>query len=145
MIDFPSIYWTYATGIGLGANCGKLIDKKLGLKRKGEIKKGVGTDNGYGKGFATEYETGEPISPLAKEFDEAYIRYRPKSAVECILVAMKPVETKSYIEQVMKTGKACTWLDRVRVPVDRESEPRRQDLEPSGSHGYTNESVGFLW
>jgi Predicted archaeal methyltransferase len=41
MIDFPSLYWTYATGIGLAPNVSKMIDKRLGAERSGEIKKGL--------------------------------------------------------------------------------------------------------
>jgi len=190
MVDFPSIYWTYATGIGLAANCGKLIDKRsntinqrgwfgewlcewrtekglkqsdisklfpsktggltgcvsnweLGLnvptekqfekiclnfnlkfKKIAELKREIVERKKmtFGIGGGTDRMGGEkiidlPASDLAKEFDGAYIRYRPKPCLEIILVAMKPVETKTYIEQVMKNGHACTWLDRCRVPV----------------------------
>jgi len=190
MVDFPSIYWTYATGIGLAANCGKLIDKRsntinqrgwfgewlcewrtekglkqsdisklfpsktggltgcvsnweLGLnvptekqfekiclnfnlkfKKIAELKREIVERKKmtFGIGGGTDRMGGEkiidlPASDLAKEFDGAYIRYRPKPCLEIILVAMKPVETKTYIEQVMKNGHACTWLDRCRVPL----------------------------
>jgi DNA modification methylase/transcriptional regulator with XRE-family HTH domain len=191
MIDLPSIYWTYATGMGLGANCGKLIDKKInttnqrgwfgewlkewrlknnlkqsdisrlflsktggltgcvanwelglnvptpqqfnkicnefGLKfnKIEELKRevlsrekmtfGIG---GNSKRLGSEKVISLPASDLAKKYDGAYVRYPPKPAVEVIIVAMKPPETKTYIEQVMKNGKACTWLDDVRVPVN---------------------------
>ena len=92
MVDFPSIYWTYATGIGLAANVSKVIDKRAGKERKGEIKKGTTRATNYSKGLLKEYETGNPITDLAKEFDGAYIRYRPKPCLEIILVAMKPAE-----------------------------------------------------
>jgi len=159
MVDFPSIYWTYATGIGLGMNVSKAIDKRLGI-----------------------------ASDLAKEFDGAYVRYRPKPCLEIILVAMKPVEkvkrseiwekhkidyfetkrekTKTirkiainpalndelwidgklvestpyrdtklsdYVTATIMNGHACTWLDRCRVPINRESEPRQRDMERTGS------------
>jgi len=99
MIDFPSIYWTYATGIGLGANCGKLIDKKLGVERErkrkfvGNIKNNSCHANPGKNSRSWEMiQDNEPISDLAKEFNEAYIRYRPKPCLEIIITAMKPVE-----------------------------------------------------
>lgn len=192
MIDFPSLYWTYATGIGLGANCGKLIDKRLGLDREvvgernphldgGKRKKHTAaTGKNYGDFKELITENGKipitaPASDLAKEFNEAYIRYRPKNCLEVILVAMKLIEKyrrsdiweklkvdyfwsksekkgvvtvrkkainpalkdetwidgklteskpyrdtifEDYTTQAMMNGKACTWLDRVRIPVN---------------------------
>jgi len=98
MIDFPSIYWTYATGIGLGANCGKMIDKRLG--KEGKVIKEYGisgidksrVDAGYRPTVKKPGVKRKPVSDPAKEFSEAYIRYRPKPAVEVIVVAMKPVD-----------------------------------------------------
>ena len=33
-IGFTPIYWTYATGFPKASNVGKMVDKKLGKKRK---------------------------------------------------------------------------------------------------------------
>jgi len=99
MVDFPSIYWTYATGIGLAANVSKAIDRRLGAEREvTNIKyrnRGNNLMESAGGMFAQKKEklvTDLPASDLAKEFDGAYIRYRPKPCLEIILVAMKPVE-----------------------------------------------------
>ena len=99
MIDFPSIYWTYATGIGLGANVSKMIDKRLGVE--GEVIKEYTRPNGisvkrvkegYRKTVTQGGKITAPASDLAKEFDGAYVRYRPKPCLEIIITAMKPVE-----------------------------------------------------
>lgn len=99
MVDFPSIYWTYATGIGLAANVSKAIDRRLGAEREvTNIKyrnRGNNLMESAGGMFAQKKEklvTDLPASDLAKEFDGAYVRYRPKPCLEIILVAMKPAE-----------------------------------------------------
>ena len=58
----------------------------------------------------------------AKELDGSYVGYQPKPAVEVILVCMKPIEEKSYIEQAMKNGKGITWLDDCRIPYQSEKD-----------------------
>lgn len=112
MVDLPSIYWTYATGIGLGSNVSKMIDKRLGAERKRE-KRFVGNiknNSCHAKNAGENKRTWEmvqddnPIIYLAREFDGAYIRYRPKSALEIILVAMKPVE-KVFRSQIWEKHK----------------------------------------
>ena len=58
----------------------------------------------------------------AKQLDGSYVGYQPKPAVEVILVCMKPIEEKSYIEQAMKNGKGITWLDDCRIPYQSEKD-----------------------
>ena len=58
----------------------------------------------------------------AKELEGSYVGYQPKPAVEVILVCMKPIEEKSYIDQAMKNGKGVTWLDDCRVPYQSEKD-----------------------
>ena len=55
-------------------------------------------------------------TPQAKALDGSYAGYQPKPAVEVILVAMKPLSEKNYVEQAMSNSKGVTWLDDVRVP-----------------------------
>ena len=66
-----------------------------------------------------------PITPQAKAIDGSYAGFTPKPAVEVVLVAMKPLETKTYVEQALNNGKGITWLDNGRIPYesdeDRES------------------------
>lgn len=55
---------------------------------------------------------------LAKKLDGSYAGFQPKPAVEVILVCMKPLSEKSYVEQAMKNGKGITWFDDCRIPFN---------------------------
>ena len=139
-IGFTPIYWTYATGFPKATNVGKMVDKKLGKQRKvvGQRKdilekQAKDLERGYRKikdsfdkgapdrnnGFKTvSADITEPSSDEAKSLEGSYVGYQPKPAVEVVLVAMKPIEESSYIEQAMKNGKGITWLDDCRIPTD---------------------------
>ena len=142
--NFSPIYWTYATGFPKASNVGKMVDKKLGKKRKvvgkyihpRSIEKGV-EDKSWGKksmkitleggAYGDDKRTLEeiqqrtaPASDEAKALEGSYVGYQPKPAVEVILVCMKPIEEKSYIEQAMKNGKGITWLDDCRIPYEKD-------------------------
>ena len=144
--NFSPIYWTYATGFPKASNVGKMVDKKLGKKRKvvgkykhpRSIEKGV-EDKSWGKksmkitleggAYGDDKRTLEeiqqrtaPASDEAKELEGSYVGYQPKPAVEVVLVCMKPIEEKSYIEQAMKNGKGVTWLDDCRIPYVNEND-----------------------
>jgi len=141
-IGFTPIYWTYATGFPKASNVGKMVDKKLGKKRKvvgkykhpRSIEKGV-EDKSWGKksmkitleggAYGDDKRTLEeiqqrtaPASEEAKQLEGSYVGYQPKPAVEVVLVAMKPITEKTTIEQAMKNGKGVTWLDDCRIPTD---------------------------
>lgn len=53
----------------------------------------------------------------AKALDGSYGGFQPKPAVEVVLVAMKPLSEKTYVDQAMKNGKGVTWLDDGRIPT----------------------------
>lgn len=53
----------------------------------------------------------------AKALDGSYAGYQPKPAVEVIIVAMKPLSEKTYVDQALKNGKGISWLDDCRLPV----------------------------
>jgi site-specific DNA-methyltransferase (adenine-specific) len=59
-----------------------------------------------------------PATSQAKVLDGSYGGFQPKSAVEVILVAMKPLSEKTYIDQALKNGKGVTWLDSIRIPIN---------------------------
>ena len=145
-IGFTPIYWTYATGFPKASNVGKMVDKKLGKKRKvvgkykhpRSIEKGV-EDKSWGKksmkitleggAYGDDKRTLEeiqqrtaPTSDEAKELEGSYVGYQPKPAVEVVLVAMKPITEKTTLEQAMKNGKGVTWLDDCRVPYQSEKD-----------------------
>lgn len=58
-----------------------------------------------------------PVTPGAKALEGAY-SFSPKPAVEIILVAMKPLDEKTYMNQALKNGKGITWLQDCRIPYE---------------------------
>jgi len=120
--NFTSIYWTYASGFPKAMNIGKAIDKRFGTERE-VIGKNTKADSTYytnnvgGSIISTQtYNITKPTSEKAKEFDGSYAGFQPKPAVEIIIVAMKPLSEKSFIDQTLKNGKGITWLDNCRIP-----------------------------
>lgn len=61
-----------------------------------------------------------PATNQAKALDGSYTGFQPKPAVEVIIVAMKPLSEKTYVDQALKNGKGITWLDDCRVPTGDE-------------------------
>lgn len=130
-IDFSPIYWTYASGFPKSSNISKMVDKRLGAERevKGTYKTGYSKsqfESGYRpKEYELKILDNTPITPQAKALDGSYAGCQLKPAVEIILVCMKPLSEKTYVEQAMKNGKGITWLDSVRIPYsgkgDRET------------------------
>lgn len=58
-----------------------------------------------------------PATPQAKELDGSYGGFQPKPAVEVIMVVMKPLSEKTYVDQALANGKGITWLDDGRIPI----------------------------
>jgi site-specific DNA-methyltransferase (adenine-specific) len=124
--NFTSLYWTYAEGYFQAHNTGKVIDKRAGAERKvvGKSKHNKSTDRFYGKadsfvvggGEENFWDITEPATDDAKRFDGAYASFRPKPAVEVIIVAMKPKTQKTYVDQALNNGKGITWLDDCQIP-----------------------------
>ena len=141
-LNFTPIFWTYATGFPKGADISKLIDKRAGAERK-KVRKSRDSSNrssGYdpagkrsggsfvpkneGERFVTAPETDE-----AKRFAGAYAGFQPKPAVEIIIVAMKPLEKGTYVDQALENGRGVTWLDDCRIPIED-----RTDIEAKNPH-----------
>jgi len=57
-------------------------------------------------------------SSEAKLLDGSYGGFQPKPAVEIIIVCMKPLSEKTYVEQALKNGKGATWLDKCKIPTE---------------------------
>jgi len=130
---FSSIYWSYATGFPKASNIGKNIDKRLGVKGKKIKAGGVGFMNENDDGYHTtkhQIIMPERQTKEAKELDGSYGGFQPKPAVEIIIVAMKPLSEKSYIDQALKNGKGITWLDDCRVPYESDSD--KSQATPQG-------------
>ena len=123
---FTSIYWAYATGFPKAMNISKAIDKKLGYKGKiisknklfGRHDSGIYELNKQGLPPRNEWNIIEVESKKAKVLDGSYAGFQPKPAVEVILVCMKPLSEKTYVEQALKNEKGVTWLDDCRIPSD---------------------------
>ena len=82
-------------------------------------------DFGYqkdGDRWDNEYKITKPNSDKAKELDGSYGGFQPKPAVEVVIVAMKPLDKKGYLEQAQDNGKGITWFDDCRIPFADESE-----------------------
>lgn len=138
-LDFTPIYWTYASGFPKAGNVGKLVDKRLGAEREviGIDKSAVRVNSvknhqeGQSANLGLKAEgTGvitTPATDQAKALDGSYTGFQPKPAVEVVIVAMKPLSEKTYVDQALKNGKGITWLDDCRVPSD---EPMKAQTMP---------------
>lgn len=140
---FTPIYWTYANGFPKAMNISKSTDKKLGHERKTVGKYKLPEHNtvwnlkqsnnksikGSGGTFtASKRRTLEITAPDSKEsiiLDGAYAGFQPKPAVEVIIVAMKPLSEKTYVEQALNNGKGITWLNRVKIPINLKVDDKR--------------------
>ena len=154
-IDFTPIAWTYATGFPKAMNIGKMVDKRLGVKRevigvkkRGDVEeaKKRGTTftqaeaNRNNKdifGYGEEEITSGPASDEAKKLDGSYAGYQPKPAWENVIVCMNPLSEKGYLDQALKDGKGVTWLDDLRIPFQGEDDyPGWWESGAKGSDGY---------
>lgn len=127
---FTSIYWAYATGFPKAMNISKAVDKRLGAERevvgddpeaaRRSKNRFVGVLNGgrVSEENCRPVPLTAPASPPAKSLDGSYAGFQPKPAVEVILVVMKPLSEKSYLDQAMKDGKGVTWLEAGRIPIE---------------------------
>src|SRR6266852_476165 len=122
--DFTSLYWAYASGYPKAANIAKMVDKKLGTYKEGAVlpsSRIVRQENNFAT-FSRK-TAANPQSDHAKELDGSYGGFQPKPAVEVILVAMKPLSEKTFVDQTLKNGKGVTWLDDCRIPYEYEDIP----------------------
>jgi hypothetical protein len=116
-VDFTPIFWTYASGFPKAANIGKMVDKRNGTDRELVAVGSSGkTRNVLGAAlspdtFGGDYQITKGTSPL----EGSYGGFQPKPAVEVIIVAMKPLSEKTFVDQALKNGKGVTWLDGCRV------------------------------
>lgn len=127
-VDFTPIYWTYSSGFPKAMNIGKMVDKRNGVERKiiGSYSGAVQNKNSVGGGYnaspnadkngRTTVLVSEATSEEAKALDGSYGGFQPKPAVEVVIVAMKPLSKKTFVDQALKNGKGITWLDDGRIP-----------------------------
>lgn len=101
----------------------------------GVIKKGAGknpkglkfdNDKQSGGHLKSKYLERNAISPRAKLLNGSYGGFQPKPAIEVILVVMKPLSEKTYVDQALKNEKGITWLDKARIPLQGIEEHRTE-------------------
>jgi len=140
-ISFSPIYWAYASGFPKALNMSKAVDNRLGFERE-KVQSSGGfhkTNNPHSLAYRLSDGTmadNNPISDEAKALDGSYAGFQPKPAVEVIIVAMKPLSEKTYVEQALKNGKGVTWLDDCRIPVKGET-IKANTIPRLNQHGYT--------
>jgi site-specific DNA-methyltransferase (adenine-specific) len=139
--------WVYGSGIGLGYDVSKGIDKSKGAEREvvGTMKI-TGQALGQTKGFKGTYEGKQeykkswgitaPSTPLAAKFDGWKSRLKP--AHEIIIVAMAPMPG-SYAANAEAWGVAGLWIDGARIPTNGEARERK-DSKPQNSNIFLNGS-----
>jgi site-specific DNA-methyltransferase (adenine-specific) len=152
-LDFTPIYWTYASGFPKAGDTAKLVDKRLGYEPEiiGYTKAGKSA-MGQNSGWNDHANTTSPavtraVSPEAKALEGSKLGFQPKPAVEVIIVAMKPLSEKTYVDQAMKNGHGVTWLDDCRVPTGENlnggaySGGQRSDGDWKDGSGFMNDKL----
>lgn len=106
----------------------ELIERAI-LKREEAEREVIGKDKDRGKDTRSIFGMGigqwnitKSATPQAKALEGSYAGFQPKPAVEIILVAMKPLSEKTYVDQALKNGKGITWLENCRVPYENEND-----------------------
>jgi len=123
-IDFSSIYWTFGTGLPKSVDMGKLIDKKFGAERKvvGKSNNKIMLENLGEAGYKSEWDITLPSTEEAKHFDGWAGGFNVKPAVEVIIVAMKPITEKTYVDHALRSIKddsvnpGAINIDAGRIP-----------------------------
>ncbi|KKN56888.1 hypothetical protein LCGC14_0567410 [marine sediment metagenome] len=73
----------------------------------------------------------KPATPQAQALDGSYAGFQPKPAVEVIIVAMKPLSEKTYVDQALANGHGVTWFDAGRIPLGEEYDPTKVQRQNS--------------
>jgi DNA modification methylase len=128
--DFTSLFWAYASGFPKAMNIGKMVDKRNRVKGQviGKGRAGAGMNKGKGFGVNTtnggEATSKWDIRNVVSDLVGSYGGFQPKPAVEVIIVAMKGLSEKTYVDQALKNGKGVTWLDDARIPYKENDIPK---------------------
>ncbi len=144
-IGFTPLYWTYSSGFPKALNIAKAISKRQCAIKKDVVKQGVHSNNTNSQGvYAQEYKDYE-LTPQAKALDGSYAGFQPKPAVEVVIVSMKPLSEKTYLNQALKNGKGITWLDDCRIPYinDNDKESARFEHQTGSINTYTKGFGGY--
>ena len=147
--DFSSIYWTYASGFPKAQNISKAVDKRMGAEREVVGKGRAGLEKNspaHDGGFKSEDNITAPATPEAKALDGSYAGFQPKPAVEVVIVCMKSLSEKTYLDQALKDGKGITWLDDCKIPTEKETRRAKSGWQEDGYVGgeYDSEKYNAL-
>ena len=93
----------------------------------------------YSTGFPKAMNIGKAVAKRGdidevKKLDGSYAGYQPKPAVEVVIVAMKPLEKKGYLDQALDNGKGVTWLDDCRIPFAGMNDEEQFDKDNVAGH-----------
>ncbi len=132
VISFTPIFWCFASGFPKAQNIGKAVDKRLGAERKViSISSTNGSrrqpramqPNGKGQRETIQKQT-IPTSLQAQALDGSYGGFQPKPAVEVVIVVMKPLSEKTYVDQALANRHGISWLDEGRIPYSKNDDSR---------------------
>lgn len=121
--SFSSIYWSFASGFPKALNIKRKLEKDAESQKTQmlEMWRTLFTtsqriEEGDNRGNLQELL--EDLEQKIRTLDGSYGGFQPKPAVEVIIVAMKPLSEKTYVDQALKNGKGITWLDDCRIPAN---------------------------
>jgi DNA modification methylase len=84
----------------------------------------------YATGFPKAMNVGKKSEK--ENLEGSYAGYQPKPAVEIVIVAMKPLEKKGYLDQALDNQKGVTWLDDARIPFAGMSDIEQYEFDRKG-------------
>ena len=95
----------------------------------------------YATGFPKALNVGKAVAKRGMDssaLQGAFAGFQPKPAVEVILVGMKPLNEKSYLDQAIKNAKGVTWLNNCRIPFKHEDSiiAKNPHTKSKGSESY---------
>lgn len=139
-LAFTPIYWAYASGFPKAMNISKAADKKLGFERNRIDSTGNLHEASISHGWSQHKQIGDmpnnnALSFEAQSLEGSYAGFQPKPAVEVIIVAMKPLSEKNYINQALANKKGITWLDDGRIPYISEEDLNEVELQHKSFNG----------
>jgi DNA modification methylase len=113
---FSNISWVYSTGFPKSANVSKLLNKRADSEK---------------------YE--------AEDFKGSFAGNQLKPAMEHILVCMKPLSAKTFLDQALKNGKGITWLDDCRIPYANDADIPNNTVLYSDNVKFHENRLGRPW
>lgn len=127
LTTFTPIYWTYTSGFPKGYNMGQSAEKLLttGAARRADRNLGNLDRNRWGSEQGGPAQTGGQLDLTkeeSKKLQNSYGGFQPKPAVELIIVVMKPINKKNYVEQALHNNKGITHLLDCNIINDGEDD-----------------------